>query len=305
MGFRDELSQRHSDAVRTVTLAHGETRLAVDGPDQGEVVLFVHGMTYPLEVFGPLAAAVAASGRQAIRFDLYGRGFSTWDGTPLTLAALAAQAHAVLEQVRPGASAHIVGLSNADLVLNAFSLRWPQRTRSLTWIAPGGIDTRTMNWTMRTTGRLPLAAAILGSRLRRRCVERMLRHLDHLPDDAPEQAASAYETAIHTVRTNPHFAGAIASYLAALPRPVEAIAAAEDVSQQGTPVLMLTFAEEADTTEENTAPFQRVMPSLSAITLPQGTHMALLERPASIIPHLLAFLDAPSVGLTPPSSAPG
>ena len=290
--------------MQTITLAHGETRLAVDGSDHGEVVVFVHGMTYPLEVFGPLADAVAASGRQAIRFDLYGRGFSTWDGTPLTLAALAAQAHAVLERVRPGAPAHIVGLSNADLVLNAFSLRWPERTRSLTWIAPGGIDARTMNWTIRTAGRLPLAATLLGGRLRRQCVARMLRHLEHLPAEASSQAASAYETAIHTVRTNPHFAGAIASHLAALPRPVEAIAAAEAVHQQGTPVLMLTFAEETDTTEENTAPFQQALPSLNALELPRGTHMALLEHPASIIPHLLAFLDNPSAGLTPPSSAP-
>ena len=290
--------------METVTLAHGKTRLAIDGPDHGEVVLFVHGMTYPLEVFGPLAAAVAASGRQAIRFDLYGRGHSTWDGTPLTLAALARQAHAVLERARPGAPAHVVGLSNADLVLNTFGLRWPAHTQSLTWLAPSGIDTRTMSWTMRTTSRLPLASTLLGQRLRRQCIARMLRHLEHLPDDAPPQAAAAYEIAIHTVQTNPHFADAIASYLAALPRPTQVIADAKAIGQQGTPVMMLTFGEEADITEENMAPFQQAVPGLHTIEMPQGTHMALLERPESITPYLLAFLDDPE-GFRPPSCARG
>lgn len=152
--------------------------------------------------------------------------------------------------------------------------------------------------------RLPLASALLGKRLRRQCSARMLRHLSHLPDTSPPEATAAYELAIHSVQTNPHFASAVASYFAALPRPVEVIADAKAIGQQGTPVMMLSFGEEADITEENTAPFQQAVPDLHAVALPRGTHMALLEHPESIIPHLLAFLDDPA-GIRPPSCAPG
>jgi len=249
-------------------------------------------MTYPLEVFGPLSEAAVRSGRQAIRFDLYGRGYSAWDGTRLTVDALARQALAALDAVRPGASAHLVGLSNADLILNAFGASWPERTRSLTWIAPSGIDHRTMRWSMRTTGRLPMVASLLGQRLRRQCAERMKEHRAHLPPDAPPEAEAAYETAIHTVQTGLHFAGAVASHLTSLPLPARVIADAEAVGHHRTPVMMLTFGEEADATEAGVTPLRAAVPDLTEIALPRGTHMALIERPAEIIPHLLAFLDA-------------
>ncbi|MFT5681541.1 MAG: alpha-beta hydrolase superfamily lysophospholipase [Myxococcota bacterium] len=275
--------------MQTLALSHGDTRLVVDGVD-GAVVLFVHGMTYPLEVFGPLAAAVAASGRSAIRFDLYGRGRSGWDGTGLTATVLAQQAREVLDAVRPRAAVHLVGLSNADLVLNAFAAAWPDRTRSLTWIAPSGIDPRTMRASIRTLGRIPLVARLLGGRLRRQCAARMASHRAHLPADAPPEAAAAYEAALHTVQTSPHFAGAVASHLTCLPLPAQVQRDAEAVA--GLPVLMLTFADESDATEAGIAPLRAAVPGLHTVEVPRGTHMALIERPDDLIPHLLQFLDA-------------
>ncbi len=276
--------------MQRLPLPHGETRLVVDGPDDGAVVLFVHGMTYPLEVFGPLSAAVAASGRCAIRFDLYGRGLSTWDGTRLTAEALAQQAADVLDALRPGAAAHLVGLSNADLVLNAFAAAWPHRVRSLTWIAPSGIDPRTMRASIRTLGRVPFAATLLGGRLRRQCAARMVGHRAHLPADAPPEADAAYAAAIRTVQTSPHFAGAVASHLTAMPLPAQARSDAAALGAAGIAVLMLTFGEEADATAAGVAPLRDAVPGLRVVEVPRGTHMALIERPDDISPHLLRFL---------------
>jgi pimeloyl-ACP methyl ester carboxylesterase len=276
---------------RRQQLPHGETRLVVEGPADGSVVLFVHGMTYPLEVFSPLAAAVVGSGRVAIRFDLYGRGRAGWDGTRLTADVLAGQAAAALDAARPGATAHLVGLSNADLLLNAFAARWPERVRSLTWIAPSGIDARTMRASIRAAGHLPLAASLLGGRLRRQCAARMASHRSHLPPDAPPEAAGIYATALDTVQTNPRFAGAVASHLTALPLPERAIADARAVGASGVPVLMLTFADEFDATDAGIAPLRAAVPGLSALEVPRGTHMALVERPDDVAPHLLGFLD--------------
>ena len=67
--------------------AHGEVRVQVQGPDDGRPVLLIHGLSYPLEVWGPVASRLASDGNRVVSFDLYGRGESGWDGSPLTTAA--------------------------------------------------------------------------------------------------------------------------------------------------------------------------------------------------------------------------
>ena len=198
----------------------------------------------------------------------------------------------MLEAVRPGARAHLIGLSNADLVLNAFARTWPARADSLTWISPSGIDARTMTPTMRALGQIPMAPRLLGQRLRQRCIQRIRSHQAHLPADAPPEAAAAYETALHTVETGQHFSGAVASHLAALPRPDQVIADARVVEAAAIPVMMLTFGEEADATEAGVSAMTSAVSGVVEVAMERGTHMGLLERPGEIIPHVLRFLES-------------
>ena len=273
-----------------VPLAGGRTRVVVAGPEAAEVVLFVPGMTYPLEVFASLSAAVVDAGRRSVRFDLYGRGRSCWDRTPLTTAVLAEQAAAVLDATCSGRRAHLVGLSNADILLMELGRRFPARVQSLTFLAPSGIDARTMNWRISLLSRFPLMSVLLQAALRRRCIRRMAKHRGRLPEDAPPWAADIYSTAIDTARSNPCFAEAVTSHLACLPTPQAFIVHARQLEQRPVPALMLTFAEEADATERGLTPLREALPSCREVAIARGSHMALLECPDSIVPHLMGFL---------------
>ena len=90
------------DAPPMRMLPHGSTRIHLAGPEAGPRVLLVHGMTYPLEVWEPLATDLSTAGYRVARYDLYGRGEADWDGVALSPAALADQAYAVLDLLGRG-----------------------------------------------------------------------------------------------------------------------------------------------------------------------------------------------------------
>ena len=63
-----------------IQLSHGEVRVVVSGPEDGRPLLMIHGLSYPLEVWGAVTDDLADAGYRVVRFDLYGRGRSGWDG---------------------------------------------------------------------------------------------------------------------------------------------------------------------------------------------------------------------------------
>ncbi|MDG1483934.1 MAG: hypothetical protein P8R54_30365 [Myxococcota bacterium] len=77
----------------------------------------------------------------------------------------------MLDAVRPSAAAHLVGLSSAGLVLNAFTIARP---RGLSGLAPSGVEPHTMRAAIRTLGCIPLVSTLLDQRLRRQHAARMV-----------------------------------------------------------------------------------------------------------------------------------
>ena len=55
-------------------------------------------------------------------------------------------------------------------------------------------------------------------------------------------------------------------------------------------MLMMTLGEEPDTAAGVT-PLLAAVSGLRSVAVPQGNHMALLERPDDTAPHLLDFLE--------------
>jgi pimeloyl-ACP methyl ester carboxylesterase len=272
-------------------LPHGQTRAEAAGPTDGVPVLFVPGMTYPLEVFSPLVEMAIEAGHRCIRYDLYGRGGSAHDGTALTLDVLCDQLLGVLAALEPARAVHVVSLSNSDLLTARLVHRAPDKVRSLVWLAPTGFDRRNMNWRMRALPRLPLVQGLMRSRLRQRAAMRMAEHLSHLDAAMAAKLGHIYEASIRSVHDNPHFAEAVLSHVGHLPRDAAVMADLGAVSAREVPALAIGFGGEQDATEAGTTTFLNAVPQCQRVQIAQGHHMGLLDQADAVGAALLSFIS--------------
>ena len=203
------------------TFAHGEARVQVRGPEDGRPVLMIHGLSYPLEAWGPVASRLASDGNRVVSFDLYGRGESGWDGLPLTTAVQAEQALAVMDHVGFRGGVNVVSLSTSDLIAMWLAAMVPERIRTMALVAPVGVDPRAKRGTVNLTNR-PWLRGLGAALLVRRFARRIEAHRARLPADAEPLSVAAFEAAGNSLTLNPAIGRAVLSHMACWPSVREA-----------------------------------------------------------------------------------
>ncbi|KAF5019024.1 hypothetical protein F66182_8974 [Fusarium sp. NRRL 66182] len=130
--------------ARDVETPYGSVRVYEFGPENGEKVLFVHGISTPCITLGPLALALAKRGYRVMLFDLFGRGFS--DGVadlPHDARLYVAQMLLVLASsplAWTGTNAfRLVGYSLGGGIAVHFANAFPNLVRDLVLLAPAGL----------------------------------------------------------------------------------------------------------------------------------------------------------------------
>lgn len=269
------------DAASTVTLRDGVVRYRLEGPGAGPSVVLVHGLTYPLEVWGPLAAHLSARGYRVCRYDLWGRGGSALPHGPLTVPRLAKQLTELIDAVLPSGPAALVSLSNSDLIVTQLAREAPARVRGLVMLAPSMVDPRTMSGWARLLQALPVPSALAHARLRRTLVERISGHRQRLPADASAQVKGVYEYASRCVQESPVFAQAVQAQLRGMPSEREVTQSLRRLQATNVRAAAISFADERDVTGAAAALLTQHWPDCQRAQLP-GTHMGLLERPAEV-----------------------
>ena len=114
-------------------------RLAYDVHGDGEPLLFVQGLGYDRNGFGPLPALLADEFR-VIVFDNRGVGDSDVPEGPYSVPQLEADAIAVLDHAGIEV-AHVLGMSLGGFIAQELALAHPQRVRKLVLVAtaPGSV----------------------------------------------------------------------------------------------------------------------------------------------------------------------
>ena len=268
-------------SMQWVSLPHGRVRVVVDGPVSGPAVLMIHGLSYPLEAWGPVSRLLVAAGFRTIRCDLYGRGHSSWDETPLTSSVLADQQRALLDHLGVRDAVRVISLSNADLIALWFAREYPDRVSGLAFVGPSGFDTRTMNTPTRWMGNVLLRGSMAWW-MRHRLLRRMGLHSAHMPDTAPVDCGSAYAASIDAARRNPPFGAAVVSHLVSLPTHAELVETLLKISALEIPVRALHFGAEEDATPTGVDVLVETLKNLQSYTLPDCGHMGMLENPRQV-----------------------
>ena len=264
-----------------VEMPHGRVRTVVDGSGNDSTVLMIHGLSYPLEAWGPVSRILVEAGFRTIRCDLYGRGHSDWDETPLTTPVLADQQRALLDHFGVQGAVRVVSLSNADLIALWFAREYPDRVCDLAFVGPSGFDARTMNATTRWLSN-GLIRGSMARWMRHRLLRRMDHHSAHMPDTAPPDCGRAYAASIDAARSNPPFGAAVVSHLSSLPTKAELLETLQVVAASGISARALHFGSEEDATPAGVSVMSDNWVGLQAHTLSDCGHMGMLEHPHGV-----------------------
>ena len=122
-----------------IALDGGVTHYELAGPEDGPVVVFVHGLTSPYFIWDNQFKEVADAGFRVLRYDSFGRGLSDRPKVNYDADLFDRQLLNLLDALGIDEPVTLVGLSMGGVTTIHFTDRHPQRVRAFVLFAPGGM----------------------------------------------------------------------------------------------------------------------------------------------------------------------
>ena len=121
-----------------VKLSDGMISYQWQGPENGEQIVLVHGLSTPKFVWDANGEALAAAGYRVLRFDHFGRGFSDRPDVVYNEDLYVRKLLGLLDSQNITEPVTLVGYSMGGGNVVSFSAQYPQRVKQLILIAPAG-----------------------------------------------------------------------------------------------------------------------------------------------------------------------
>lgn len=266
-------------------LTDGITHYELSNPGQSETVILVHGFSVPYFIFDPTFDLLTRSGFRAVRYDLFGRGFSDRPDLPYNIYLFVRQLSDLLDALRLTHPVNLIGLSMGGPITATFTARFPDRVKSLTLIDPAGARPVSLTLLVKVLKLPGVADAIfrlVGS-------ERLIRSVakDFFDPKLVEHFTARYRVQMQftgfrrallsTVR-NGMLESFIDSYCA--------------VGRLDKPVLLVWGRDDHTVPFAHSADLRTAMPQAEFHAIEQCGHIPHYEKPDVFNPALLNFLNA-------------
>jgi pimeloyl-ACP methyl ester carboxylesterase len=130
-------AQARSEAPgRFASLSGGPVHYQLHGPDDGPMVVFVHGFSVPSFTWEKNVHHLARQGYNTLTFDLYGRGWSVRPDLAYDRDTFVSQLAELLDALGVARKVNLVGLSMGGAIAAAFAAEFPERVNSSVFLAP-------------------------------------------------------------------------------------------------------------------------------------------------------------------------
>ena len=117
-------------------LTDGVTHFQLRGPEQGRVVVMLHGGTVPLWTWELQVPALVEAGFRVLSYDMFGRGYSDRPAVVYDRALYRRQLGQLLDTLGVAQPVDLVGTSFGGAVAVDFAMHRPDRLRRIALIAP-------------------------------------------------------------------------------------------------------------------------------------------------------------------------
>ncbi|QYX58698.1 alpha/beta hydrolase [Roseovarius sp. SCSIO 43702] len=122
-----------------LTLPRGKTHYRWHGPEGGQVIVCIHGLTTASYVWGPIAEELAARGYRVLTYDHYGRGYSDRPRGDQDPAFFRDHLDHLLDALAVEKPVVLLGYSLGGAVAADYAAHRPARVRELALLAPAGL----------------------------------------------------------------------------------------------------------------------------------------------------------------------
>jgi pimeloyl-ACP methyl ester carboxylesterase len=156
-----------------IELSDGVTHYELAGPDAGELVVLIGGLTIPLFYWDKAAAELQRRGFRTLAYSCYGRGYSDRVNARYDESLFARQL-AELTRAVGAAPFHLVGTSMGALIAMHHARRHPDTLATLSLAGPAGLGSKPAlpPWIARSDMLTRFVARSLGRRM-------LMKHLGH------------------------------------------------------------------------------------------------------------------------------
>jgi pimeloyl-ACP methyl ester carboxylesterase len=264
------MSEAVNDGVRISYDVHGE----------GEPLLFVHGLGYDRQGWGPLPVRLAED-FQVLLFDNRGVGESDVPEGPYAVSQMAADAVAVLDAAGIE-SAHVFGVSLGGYIAQEIAVSYSQRVRKLVLAstAPGGTRSHPMPAVgLEAFGRFPTMEREAGLRL---MVENSLGA--HGVRERPELTEEIFR---YRLERAPSLAGWQAQAYAGA-----TFDGYDRASTIAKPTLVLQGGDDTVVDPRNGELLAELIPGARLHVVPERGHLMMWEEGETIAPVIKEFLQS-------------
>lgn len=275
------------DGERPSDIDPHATNFELKGPEDGKLVVMIHGVSGPMSVFDRTVETLNAHGFRTLRFDLIGRGKSGRPSDSLyDLTAYVDQLSVLLGRVGAPAVFNIVGSSMGAMVATAFTRLNPQRIKRIALIGPAGFPLSASPlaklMTVPTVGEW--AMSVFGDRT---LASHNLRYFY-----APEKFADAQRVFVDQLA----IAGTKRAILATF-RHVPLQDYLEGYAALGhlpVPKLLIWGEEDAAFPFAHSEQLLPLLPGAQFVRVPKSGHLPQLEQPEIANGALVSFLEQPT-----------
>ncbi len=139
-----------------VELSDGRLHYVWSGPEDGPLIVLVHGFSTPNFIFEQNVEALNAAGFRTLRFDHFGRGWSDRPRTRYDVEFYDRAINELLDEVGVSAPFGLVGLSMGGPIVSEYAARYPERVEKLVLLVPAGLNTTGSDGTTAALLRTPL-----------------------------------------------------------------------------------------------------------------------------------------------------
>ncbi|HOO91748.1 MAG TPA: alpha/beta hydrolase [Syntrophales bacterium] len=119
-----------------IQLSDGMTHYKLEGPDNGQVVVLVHGGTIPIWTWDKQIKALTGAGFRTLTYDKYGRGYSDRPDVTYDQALYQKQLLELVDKLALTEPFDLVGLSLGGGTAVNVTAHYPDRVRKLVLISP-------------------------------------------------------------------------------------------------------------------------------------------------------------------------
>jgi pimeloyl-ACP methyl ester carboxylesterase len=119
------------------------------GPENGRVVVLVHGFSVPYYLWTGTFEMLADAGFHVLRYDMFGRGLSDRPNVKYDADLFDKQLVDLLDALHVQGKVDLAGASMGGPVIATFACRHPERVRSLAFFDPAYSKGRPVDWKLK------------------------------------------------------------------------------------------------------------------------------------------------------------